>query len=199
MNKARLIFEVIFYTSGTLILLIVAFFVGTNFVSDSRAFNTNEVVESVPLEISDHEENVVLQSKSDNDDGSFKTVEYKRTPQIEKEMREAYLVDEDMDVNTKSDNKSTVEETKYRVEIINYSGVPELTSFVSEILEAKGYIVSVTKKELLRKVDSIILERKENDVGKLVKRILRINKIESRTDLNSDYDVTIIIGNNYDP
>jgi hypothetical protein len=204
MNKAKIMFEAIFYISGSFILFIVMFFVTSNFITDSRVFSNepNGFQEKQTHEAEWSEKSQKVEEEKENekekDEQSFQKYSYVRSEKVEKEIRDSYLADEENDIKkTKSDSGTTVE--KYKVELINYSSIPDIESYISERLEKKGYIVKVSKPRTARRVDSVIIERKEGDVGNLIKRHLRIQNVIQRYDAFSSYDATIILGNDYDP
>lgn len=94
-------------------------------------------------------------------------------------------------------SKSTVKNNKTQVKVINYTRETGLAEKVRAALEINGYIVSAGNNKSLKRVNSVIIEKKENISGEGLSDLIRISKVRKEIDSSSKYDIIVILGDDY--
>ena len=87
--------------------------------------------------------------------------------------------------------------TSLMVEVINYSGKKDLAEKVRQKLEAAGYSVSAGNWSSSSPVNSQIVLRDETADSKALRSILNIGKVVKQSAAGSKYNVTVILGDDY--
>lgn len=95
-------------------------------------------------------------------------------------------------------SKSTVKNKKTHVKVINYSREEGLAERVRAGLEINGYVVSAGNDKSLKRINSVIIEKKENISGKGLIDLIKIRNLRKEIDSNSKYDIIVILGDDYD-
>lgn len=86
---------------------------------------------------------------------------------------------------------------KIKVEVVNKSGRSNLAETVRQKLESAGYEVSAGNESTVSPVKTEIIIRKDSPAAQNVKNYIPASKISVQSDANYKYDVTVIIGDDY--
>ncbi|OPX42833.1 hypothetical protein CLHUN_33170 [Ruminiclostridium hungatei] len=171
MNK---IIKFTFYGVGTFLLLFSSIIVGANFVRDSGVFD-KEIVE-----VKKQPQNVQAATSS--------------TPK-------KIIVDSDSSKGPAKDTPSvstTVNNKKLVIEVINCTDKGGLAEDTREMLEAQGYTVSAGTGAEKQGTSKIII-RKKGVKTDVIKNVLKIMVEKEELQPDSRYDVTIILGSDFNP
>ncbi len=162
-----------FYAVGTFLLLFSSIIVGANFVRDSGVFD-KEVVE------------VKKQSQQSAAESSTpKKIVVDSKPAKKEPAKETVA-------------ESTVNNDKLVIEVINCTDKSGLAEDTRGMLEAKGYSVSAGTNSDKQGTSKIII-RKKGVKTDTIKKVLRISVVEEQLQPDSRYDVTIILGSDFNP
>ena len=162
-----------FYAVGTFLLLFSSIIVGANFVRDSGVFD-KEVVE------------VKKQSQQSAAESSTpKKIVVHSKPTTKEPAKETVA-------------ESTVNNDKLIIEVINCTDKSGLAEDTRGMLEAKGYSVSAGTNSDKQGTSKIII-RKKGVKTDTIKNVLRISVVEEQLQPDSRYDVTIILGSDFNP
>lgn len=96
-------------------------------------------------------------------------------------------------------NKSIVKNKNTHVKVINYTRESGLAERVRAALEINGYIVSAGNNKSLKRINSVIIEKKENISGEELVDLIRISKVRKEIDSSSKYDIIVILGDDFNP
>jgi len=172
MNK---IIKFTFYGVGTFLLLFSSIIVGANFVRDSGVFD-KEIVE-----VKKQSQNVQAATSS--------------TPK-------KIIVDSDSSKvpakDTPSVSTTTVNNKKLVIEVINCTDKGGLAEDTRVMLEAQGYTVSAGTDAEKQGTSKIII-RKKGVKTDVIKNVLKIMVEKEELQPDSRYDVTIILGSDFNP
>ncbi|MCX7745668.1 MAG: LytR C-terminal domain-containing protein [Clostridia bacterium] len=173
-------FNRIFYTVGTIILIVMFTFVAVNFARDSRVLQGDTFASVKPSEKKAPE----IKEESDN----FETYTYEKKNDPKEE-------------TGKSAPKPTpaMKPKDIKVEVINYTGIKKLAESIRVTLEASGFVVSAGNEKSTKPVKTEIIERNDKKAGTMVKNILKVGTIRKEYDPRTRFDVTVIIGDDYKP
>ena len=94
-------------------------------------------------------------------------------------------------------SKSTVKNKNTHVKVINYSRKEGLAERIRAGLEINGYVVSAGNDKSLKRISSVIIEKKENISGEELIDLIKIRKVRKEIDSNSKYDIIVILGDDY--
>ena len=163
-----------FYGIGTFLLVFSSIIVGNNFVKDSGVFDKAVVeVKKQPQKqaaVSSTTPKIIIDSEP------VKKEPAKETPAA-----------------------STVNNKKLVVEVINYTDKSGLAEETRAMLEAKGYSVSAGNSIDSKQGTSQILIRKKGAITDTISNMLRISVVKEELQPNSRFDVTVIIGSDFNP
>ncbi|MHB8064664.1 MAG: LytR C-terminal domain-containing protein [Ruminiclostridium sp.] len=163
-----------FYVVGTFLLFFSSIIVGANFYKDSGVFDKAVVeVKKQPQKVE--------ASASTN-----KKIIVDPEPVIKEPAKETPAV-------------STVNNEKLIVEVINCTDKSGLAEETREMLETKGYTVSAGNNIDSKQGTSQIIIRKKGVNTDVIKKMLKISVIKEELQPNSRFDVTIIIGSDFNP
>jgi hypothetical protein len=166
----------IFYVIGTCLLLFSSIVVGANFYKDSGVFDKAVVeVKKQPAP------NTAEASPSTNKKIIVDTQPVDNEPAKETAAQSTVA-------------QSTVNNDKLVIEVINCTGKKGLAEDTRTMLEAKGFTVSAESGKVQGK-SKIILRVKDA----AIKSTLKISAVEEQLKPKSRFDVTIIIGSDFNP
>jgi hypothetical protein len=170
------IFKIGFYAVGTFLLFFSSIIVGANFYKDSGVFDKAvvEVKKQSQTTQSQSNKKIILDNEKDKGEASKETAE--KTP-----------------------SQSTVNNEKLVVEVINCTDKSGLAEEIRKMLEAKGYNVSAGNSFDGTQGTSQILIRKKGAITDTIKNTLRISVIKEELQTESRFDVTIILGSDFNP
>lgn len=165
-----------FYAVGTFLLLFSSIIVGANFVRDSGVFDKEVVAvkkqpQKVQAEASKTPTKIIIDTKPVEEEKPAK-----ETPA-----------------------KSTVNNEKLVVEVINCTDKSGLAEETREMLEALGYSVSAGNSTTGLQGTSQILIRKKGAIPDTIKNTLKISVVKEELQPDSRFDVTVIIGSDFNP
>ena len=169
------IFRIGFYAIGTFLLFFSSIIVGANFYKDSGVFDKT-IIE------------VKKQSETANASKNKKIIlDAEKEKEVSKETAE------------QTPSQSTVNSAKLAVEVINCTDIRGLAEEVRTMLEAKGHKVSAGNTFDSTQGTSKILIRKKGVNADAISNSLKISVIKEELQLDSRFDVTIIIGSDFNP
>ncbi len=166
--------KIAFYAVGTFLLLFSSIIVGANFTRDSGVFDKE-------------------------------IVEVKKQPQKEQaaESSTPKKIIVDTEPVTKEPAKetaaqSTVNNKKLVIEVINCTDKSGLAEDTREMLEARGFTVSAGTNSDKQGTSQIII-RKKGVNTEVIKNTLKISVVKEELQPESRFDVTIILGSDFNP
>jgi len=162
-----------FYIVGTFLLLFSSIIVGANFVRDSGVFD-KEVVE------------VKKQSPQAAAESSTPKKVVVESKPVKKEPAKDSVAE------------STVNNDKLIIEVLNCTDKSGLAEDTRGMLEAKGYSVSAGTNSEKQGTSKIII-RKKGVKTDIIEKVLKISVVEEQLQPDSRYDVTIILGSDFNP
>ena len=176
----KLYFKLVFYITGTFIAGLMLVIMTLNFFRDAR----------------------VLQKPSFAvENGETKTLKYKKPSSTEEKpkkepAREAAKEPEKKNEPVENNVKSN---EKLRIEVLNYSGMDELTSEVVSTLNAMGYEASGRNERTDLEITTLIIERNDKGAGAEVQKAIKAGKVVKWPDAASSFDMTVKIGSDFRP
>ena len=168
------IFKIGFYAVGTFLLFFSSIIVGANFYKDSGVFDKAVVEVKKQSQASQSQSNKKIIVDTDKDEASKETAE--KTP-----------------------SQSTVNNEKLVIEVINCTDKSGLAEEIRTMLEAKGYKVSAGNSFDGTQGTSQILKRKKGAITDTIKNTLKISVVKEELQPESRFDVTIILGSDFNP
>lgn len=168
------IFKIGFYAVGTFLLFFSSIIVGANFYKDSGVFDKAVVEVKKQSQASQSQSNKKIIVDTDKDEASKETAE--KTP-----------------------SQSTVNNEKLVIEVINCTDKSGLAEEIRTMLEAKGYKVSAGNSFDGTQGTSQILIRKKGVITDTIRNTLKISVIKEELQSDSRFDVTIILGSDFNP
>ncbi|MDP4093643.1 MAG: LytR C-terminal domain-containing protein [Bacillota bacterium] len=181
MNK-KLYLRLVYFLSGTFVIAFMLIIVGVNFFKDSRILHPASGPKTAV-------HNTAVKTATTQADGdNFDTYKYERNKDAEPSK-----------TNQKG-NRATESglPDKINVEVINRSTNKKLTEAVKSTLEAGGFVVSAGN-DNNTSVSTLIIERNDTKSGTAVRNVLKTGRIIKEPDSKSRFDVTVIIGDDYNP
>ncbi len=169
------IFRIGFYGIGTFLLFFSSIIVGANFYKDSGVFDKSVIEVKKQSETAKPSQNKKIIVDTDSE---------KKAP---KETAE------------KTPSQSTVKNEKLAVEVINCTDISGLADAIRTMLEAKGHKVSAGNTFESTQGTSKILIRKKGVNADAISNSLKISVIKEELQPESRFDVTIIIGRDFNP
>ncbi len=168
--------KIAFYTVGTFLLLFSSIIVGANFVRDSGVFEKEVVAvkkqpQKVQAPASTTPKKIIIDTEPEKEEKPAK-----QTPA-----------------------ESTVDNKKLVVEVINGTDQSGLAEDTREMLEAVGYSVSAGNSTTgIQETSQILIRKKGANVG-VIKNTLKIFVVKEELQADSRFDVTVIIGSDFNP
>jgi hypothetical protein len=162
-----------FYAVGTFLLVFSSIIVGANFYNDSGVFDKPTV-------------EVKKQAKKVQVEASSSTTAQSSQPVKEEPAKETPAV-------------STVNNKKLVIEVINCTNKSGLAEDTRDMLEAKGYSVSAGNNFDSSQGTSKIIIRKKGVIADTIKDTLKISVVQEQLKEDSRFDVTIILGSDFNP
>lgn len=83
------------------------------------------------------------------------------------------------------------------VNVINHSQKTGLSEKVRLVLEVNGFTVSAGNDKSLKRVNSVIIEKKENVPGEEIGKLINIRRVRKEIDPDSRFDIVVILGDDY--
>ncbi|AEV69585.1 LytR C-terminal domain-containing protein [Acetivibrio clariflavus] len=83
------------------------------------------------------------------------------------------------------------------VNVINHSQKTGLSEKVRAVLEVNGFTVSAGNDKSLKRVNSVIIEKKENVPGEEIGKLINIRRVRKEIDPDSRFDIVVILGDDY--
>lgn len=169
-------FKVGFYAIGTFLLFFSSIIVGANFYKDSGVFDKTVIEVKKQSETAETSQNkkIIIDTDQSKKEVSKETAE--KTP-----------------------SQSTVNNEKLIVEVINCTDKSGLAEEIRTMLEAKGYTVSAGNTFDSTQGTSKILIRKKGANANVISSTLKISVIKEELEPDSRFDVTVIIGSDFNP
>lgn len=167
--------NIAFYGIGTFLLVFSSIIVGANFTKDSGVFD-KPIVEAKKQPQKEQAETSKPPKKIIIDTEPVEKEPAKETPA-----------------------KSTVNNDKLIVEVINCTDKSGLAEETREMLEAKGYVVSAGNNLDSKQGTSQIIIRKKGAIADVIKDTLKISVVKEELQPDSRFDVTVIIGKDFNP
>lgn len=177
-------FGTAFTIAGTIVLIFIGIIVAINFRQDSRIFQ--EPLLSV---INDKKE---AGGDADKEDG-FKTLKYKKTAEP------APKKSPPQEKKQESTAAAGTEVSKIKVEVINYTGMKNLTEDISSTLKAGGFEVAARTENSGTPVATEIIDRDDGEAGLEIQKLLKAGKLVKMPDPKPTYKVTVKIGHDFVP
>lgn len=168
------IFRIGFYAVGTFLLFFSSIIVGANFYKDSGVFDKAVVEVKKQNTQSQSNKKIIADNEKDKEKASKEAAE--KTP-----------------------SQSTVNNEKLVIEVINCTDKNGLAEEIRTMLEAKGYNVSAGNSFNGTQGTSKILIRKKGAITDTIRNTLKISVIKEELQPESRFDVTIIIGSDFNP
>ncbi len=165
-----------FYVVGTFLLLFSSIIVGANFVRDSGVFDKPVV------EVKKQPQKVQTAASSSTKDTKA-TTPTKKDPEPAKETPAV----------------STVNNEKLIIEVINCTDKSGLAEETRGMLEAQGYKVSAATQTDSTQGTSQIIIRKAGAKTDAISDMLKISVVKEELQPESRFDITIIIGSDFNP
>ncbi len=163
-----------FYAIGTFLLVFSSIIVGANFYKDSGVFDKAVVeVKKQPQKV---EASASSNKKIIVEPEPVKKEPAKQTPAA-----------------------STVNNDKLIVEVINCTDKNGLAEETRAMLETKGYTVSAGNNIDSKQGTSKIIIRKKGAKADVIRNMLKISVVKEELQPDSRFDVTVILGSDYNP
>jgi hypothetical protein len=164
-----------FYAIGTFLLLFSSIIVGANFTRDSGVFDKEVVeVKKQPQKVQTAESSTPKKIVVDSE------------PTKKNEPAKETVA------------QSTVDNKKLVIEVINCTDQNGLAEDTRGMLEAQGFKVSAGTNADKQGTSQIII-RKKGVVPDVIKNVLKISVVKEELQPDSRYDVTIILGSDFNP
>ena len=163
-----------FYAVGTFLLFFSSIIVGANFYKDSGVFDKAVVEVKKQDTQSQSNKKVIVDNEKDKGGASKETTD--KTP-----------------------SQSTVNNEKLVIEVINCTDKSGLAEEIRTMLEAKGYKVSAGNSFDGTQGTSKILIRKKVAIADTIRKTLKISIVKEELQPESRFDVTIILGTDFNP
>lgn len=191
MNKKKF-FDLVFFISGTFIVLAVTIVVTVNFFKDGRLFAKPVIAVTKPVEQARTvTQNVVVQPDIKE------TYVYTRKPDVIARNKTDFGEAGPPPQEPKKEEVPVQE--KIKVEVINYTDRKNLAEQVRAALETGGFEVSAGNATASKPVRTEIIDRNDKAKAAEVKKVVKVGTIRKEPDPNSRFDVTLIIGEDYIP
>lgn len=163
-----------FYAVGTFLLVFSSIIVGANFYKDSGVFDKAVVeVKKQP-------------KKAEASASSNKKIIVESEPVKKEPAKETPAA-------------STVNNDKLIVEVINCTDKSGLAEETRAMLETKGYTVSAGNSIDSKQGTSKIIIRKKGAKADVIRNMLKISVVKEELQPDSRFDVTVILGSDYNP
>ncbi len=168
--------RIAFYTVGTFLLLFSSIIVGANFVRDSGVFDKEVVAvkkqpEKVQAAASTTPQKIIVESEP-----------------VEKEP-----------VKQSDTSTTAARSEKLAVEVINCTDNGNLAEDTRGMLEARGFSVSIADDPDKSQGTSRIIIRKKGVSASVIKNVLKIQVVKEELQPDSRFDVTVVIGSDFNP
>lgn len=166
--------KIAFYAVGTFLLLFSSIIVGANFVRDSGVFD-KEIVEVKKQP----------QKEQASESSTPKKIIVDSEPVKKEPAKETAA-------------QSTVNNKKLVIEVINCTDKSGLAEDTRTMLEARGFTVSAGTNSEKQGTSQIIIRKKGVNTD-VIKNTLKISVIKEELQPESRFDVTIILGSDFNP
>ncbi|PYG86939.1 LytR cell envelope-related transcriptional attenuator [Ruminiclostridium sufflavum DSM 19573] len=163
-----------FYAIGTFLLFFSSIIVGANFYKDSGVFD-KEVIE------------VKKQAQEAESSSGKIIIDTEQKKETTKQSAE------------QTPSQSSVNNEKLVVEVINCTDKSGLAEEIRAMLEAKGYTVSAGNTFDSTQGTSKILIRKKGAKADVIRDSLKISIIKEELQPDSRFDITVIVGADFNP
>ncbi|NLL06346.1 MAG: LytR C-terminal domain-containing protein [Clostridiaceae bacterium] len=84
-----------------------------------------------------------------------------------------------------------------RVKVVNHSRNTGYSEKLRAVLELNGFTVSSGNDKSLKRVSSVIIEKKYDISGEAITKLVNINRIRKELDPESRFDIVVVIGDDY--
>lgn len=188
--KKKSFLDLVFLSTGSCIFIIITIIVVYNFIEDASFIHQNKSLASSNEEIKNKDgdkskQKAALEEREDSDIEDDKEVK-SQPVKIEKQ-------------KAVKKEAATPQSKKINVEVVNYTGIERLTEEIRATLENAGYAVSAGNGQSLRRVTSLVIEHNDKHEGEKIRRILKIGKLTKDGDSDTRFDITVILGDDYNP
>lgn len=186
-----LYFNTVIYITGTFMLLTLLVIMTVNFMRDSRILareaGIGDQTEINTSSGNNGKDDDPSQSADNNspDSGNKQTQVYDRSFE---------LIDRNEIENSDND---TVRESDIRIEVINYTGVDIYAYQVMSSLEAFGYRPELKSDFSVDNPQTAIIDRSRTEYGEKIQKILKVDNYIKVDESDSEYEITIVIGNDF--
>lgn len=169
-KKMNKFLKFIFYAVGTFLLLFSSIIVGANFYKDSGVFDKKVVeVKKQPV----------------------KPAPASKTP------GKIIIDSKPVEETTKDKAETTKKSGKTTVLVLNCTGKKGLAGEVKSMLVAQGFEASAETGKI-QNASQIIVRKKGVKAG-AISNMLKISKVSEEIQAEPNYDITIVLGNDYNP
>lgn len=190
-------------SSGLLIIAIIALLVVRYAVfskdSEERAVQPYVIAEPSDDNINDNQSENANENTSEN--ASDNTTNSENDDKSKNEISEVAVAANaslaSHDEAMKEIGETIVKNKGINVNVVNCTTKSDLPEKVRAALEVNGFSVSVGKDKSLKRVNSVIIEKKDNVSGEDIKKLLNINRIKQELDPDSRFDIIVVIGDDY--
>lgn len=83
------------------------------------------------------------------------------------------------------------------VKVVNHSRNLGYSEKLRAVLEVNGFSVSAGNDKSLKRVNSVIIEKKDNVSGEGITKLVNIKRVRKELDPDSRFDIVVVIGDDY--
>lgn len=83
------------------------------------------------------------------------------------------------------------------VKVVNHSRNNGYSEKLRAVLEVNGFSVSAGNDKSLKRINSVIIEKKDNVSGESITKMVNIKRVRKELDPNSRFDIVVVIGDDY--
>ncbi len=84
-----------------------------------------------------------------------------------------------------------------RVKVVNHSRNLGYSEKFRAILELNGFSVSAGNDKSLKRISSVIIEKKDDISGEAIAKLVNIKSVRKELDTESRFDIVVVIGDDY--
>lgn len=84
-----------------------------------------------------------------------------------------------------------------KVKVVNHSRNLGYSEKLRAILEVNGFSVSAGNDKSLKRISSVIIEKKENISGEAITKLVNIKRVRKELDPESRFDIVVVIGDDF--
>jgi hypothetical protein len=198
--RIKNIWNKLFYTVGTVLVLFFVMVIGVNFLTTSRLFGENYTPVAVETaETPQNPQSEETPQKEDFETILFQAVQRNNQTDTKKEPQKKPVEDKE----ESSSNGAITKNLGLKVRLYNYSGIPYLHEKLKLNLQNAGFMVDLEPQDNTRRNASLIVQQTQiKDGGKslleLQKLLKKVMVVEEWTE-NAEYDYLVVLAEDYLP